>query len=87
MSAVHALEGPETALHWEYECREALRERFGWLWGELSKVQGNVSALKEHQQVLWRGREKAISEFNRIGKIRDEPRQVRLYRKLWRELQ
>ncbi len=87
MNAVRALEGPQTALHWEYECRGALRERFGWLWGELSKAHGNVSEMKPHHQTLWRGREKAIAEFNRIGKIRDEARQVRLYRKLWRELQ
>lgn len=78
---------PETASRWEYDCREALKKRFGWLWEELAKARGNVCELKPHEQVLWRGRELAIAEFNRIGKIRDEQRQVRLYRKLWRELQ
>jgi len=88
MTAARARTGSETATHWEYECREALKRRFGWLWTELSKAGGNVLRLKPHEQVLWRGREKAIGEFNRIGKIRgNEQLQVRLYRKLWLELQ
>jgi hypothetical protein len=71
---------------WRRVCAERLETRLGWLKHELISVHGNLSALKDHEQVLWRWREKAVGELNRIGQMRDEQRKIRDYRKLWLEL-
>lgn len=68
-------------------CRAAIEKRFGWLKLILLRAAGgNVSALPLHQQVLWRGREKVVAEFNRIGELPDFARRARAYQKLIREL-
>lgn len=71
---------------WRKLCVERLEKRFGWLKQELLEAHGNLSALEDHEQVLWRWREKAVGEFNRIGKMRDEQRKIRDYKKLCVEL-
>lgn len=72
---------------WRKACLERLETRFGWLRRELdSRHGGNVAALKDNEQKLWRWRTNALSEFNRIGKIRDDARQITAYRRLWIEL-
>lgn len=71
---------------WRKACAERLESRLGWLKHELVLVNGNLASLKDHEQVLWRWREKAVGELNRIGKLRDESAKIRAYRKLWVEL-
>lgn len=78
---------PLTSNGWRKVCAERLESRLGWLKHELDVCcNGNVQRLKDHEQVLWRWREKAVGEFNRIGQMRDEQRKIRDYRKLWLEL-
>ncbi len=71
---------------WRKLCVQELETRFGWLKQELLQAHGNLAALKDNEQVLWRWREKAVGEFNRIGKQRDEQRKIRDYKKLCAEL-
>lgn len=71
---------------WRTACAEALEKRLGWLKRELELVGGALTALKEREQKLWRWRESAVSEYNRISKLRDPARQISAYRKLWIEL-
>jgi hypothetical protein len=71
---------------WRRLVATTLEKRLGWLKHELLLVGGNLAELKDHEQVLWRWREKAVGEFNRIGQMRDEQRKIRDYRKLWLEL-
>jgi hypothetical protein len=71
---------------WRKLCVERIEKRFGWLKQELVAAHGNLSALEDYEQTLWRWREKAVGEFNRIGKMRDEQRKIRDYRKLYVEL-
>lgn len=72
--------------NWRHACLEHLETRFGWLKRELELAHGNLAALEDHEQTLWRWREKAVGEFNRIGKLRDVDVKIRAYRKLWIEL-
>lgn len=77
---------PLSSNGWRKVCAERLERRFGWLKHELMEAHGNLSALKDHEQVLWRWREKAVGELNRIGQLRDDARKIRYYRKLCAEL-
>jgi hypothetical protein len=71
---------------WKRLAAAAMEKRFGWLKHKLLLAHGNLASLEDHEQVLWRWREKAVGEFNRIGQMRDEQRKIRDYRKLWLEL-
>jgi len=77
---------PLSSSGWRKVVAERLESRLGWLKHELLLAHGNLSALKDHEQLLWRWREKAVGELNRIGQMRDEQRKIRDYRKLWLEL-
>jgi hypothetical protein len=79
-------ETPLSPSAWRKLCLDRLETRLGWLKRELEHVGGNVASLKDHEQKLWRWREKAVGEFNRIGQLRDAERRIRDYRKLWIEL-
>ncbi len=75
-----------TAPSWRRACASSLERRLGWLKHELLRVGGNVQALKDHEQVLWRWREKAVAEFNEIGRLRNPQTQIRRYKQLYVEL-
>lgn len=75
-----------TAPAWKQACSAALERRLGWLKQELGRVNGNVQALKEHEQILWRWREKAVAEYNEIGRLRNPQTQIRRYKQLYMEL-
>ena len=75
-----------TSNGWRKTCVKSLEDKFGWLKHQLELANGNLSALADNEQKLWRWREKAVGEFNRISKIRDEVVKIRAYRKLYVEL-
>lgn len=69
------------------QCLAQLDLRFGWLVRELAMHLGNVSSLKDHEQVLWYGRQKVVNRFNRIGLIRDKLARDRAYKRLEKSLE
>lgn len=75
-----------TADGWRAACSTALEKRLGWLKLIVAQAHGNLTELPEHQQKLWRWRERALAEYNHIGTLKDSKRRIREYRKLWIEL-
>lgn len=72
--------------HWREACKKQLEKRLGWLRHEVGLANGNLTKLPEHHQKLWRWRESAVGEFNRIGTLVKPESRVRLYKKLYAEL-
>jgi len=67
-------------------CRRAIDHRFGWLFTELTRTNGSLSALPPHLQALWYARARVVRRFNRIGEERDPKKRARAYARLTREV-